>query len=51
MYTVIMNDGNYREINAIDNKQALSKFYTMFTEEERKGMELIDNFGITVKED
>lgn len=50
MYTIIMNDGNYRYINAKTDKEALSMFHLMFSEEEivEKEMELLDIYGIVV---
>jgi len=52
MYTVIMNDGDYRYINARNNKEALLTFHLMFSEEEikEKEIELLDIYGNIVKE-
>ena len=49
-YTVIMNDGTYRNINARNDNQAIAIYNTMYTEEEikEKDMELVDHFGNTI---
>lgn len=52
MYTVIMNNGDYRYINAKNDKEALLVFHLIFSEEEikEKEMDLLDIYGNIVEE-
>lgn len=44
MYTILMNDGEYREINATSRQQAEIIMHNMYSEEEiaEKEMELVE---------
>ena len=49
-YTVIMNDGSYKNISAKSDEQAIAIYNTMYTEQEIKEreIELLDHFGNTI---